>query len=137
PVSSLVLALVVTTMLAGACTTASSGGAAPAGQPGAPAQQTTPSRLALALEGEPASLGSKFETLVGADEIKWITNSPLTYADDRGAPHPRLAVDLPAQDSGTWVVNPDGSMTTRWTIRPNAVWHDGQPVTSNDFVFGL
>ena len=137
PISSLLLAFTVATMLTSACTTSSSGSAASATQSAAGDQPSRSSRLALALEGEPASLGGKFETLVGADEVKWLTNSPLAYQDDKAASHPRLAAELPSQDKGTWVVNPDGTMSTRWTIRPNALWHDGQPVTSDDFVFAL
>jgi peptide/nickel transport system substrate-binding protein len=32
-------------------------------------------------------------------------------------------------------VNPDGTMDTIWTIRPNVKWHDGTPFTSEDLVF--
>src|SRR5439155_17431673 len=35
----------------------------------------------------------------------------------------------------SWQVFPDGTMQTAYTLRPNLTWHDGQPLTSDDFVF--
>ena len=55
--------------------------------------------------------------------------------DSRGGLQPRLAAELPSQDRGTWRINADGTMATTWKIRPNALWHDGQPVRAQDFIF--
>src|SRR5439155_14505785 len=32
-------------------------------------------------------------------------------------------------------VFPDGTMQTTYTLRPNLTWHDGEPLTADDFVF--
>ncbi|MEA2641605.1 MAG: peptide/nickel transport system substrate-binding protein, partial [Chloroflexota bacterium] len=34
-------------------------------------------------------------------------------------------------------VNPDGTMDVTWSLRPDVRWHDGTPLTADDFVFGL
>jgi peptide/nickel transport system substrate-binding protein len=35
----------------------------------------------------------------------------------------------------SWKVFPDGSMDTTYVLRPGLTWHDGAPLTANDFVF--
>jgi len=75
----------------------------------------------------------------GAAEIdfSFLANSPLAVLDPTGHFQPLLATELPSLERGTWVVRPDGTMQTTWTIRPQARWHDGQPVTVQDFIFAL
>ena len=46
--------------------------------------------------------------------------------DDRGLPQGDLVE--------TWGISKDGK-TYYFSIRPNANWHDGQPVTSDDILF--
>src|SRR4051794_15457102 len=70
-------------------------------------------------------------------DASYLVNSPLVVLDAKGASIPRLAAELPSRDNGSWVVNDDGTMATTWKIRPNAVWHDGTPITSKDFAFAL
>jgi len=48
--------------------------------------------------------------------------------DERGIPQPDLAQ--------AWGMAPDGTIYN-FTIRPNAVWHDGEPVTSDDVIFTI
>jgi peptide/nickel transport system substrate-binding protein len=52
--------------------------------------------------------------------------SGLVRFDERGMPHADLA--------DSWGVSQDGTIYN-FTIRPNAVWHDGTPVTSDDVIF--
>ena len=52
--------------------------------------------------------------------------SGLVRFDERGTPHADLA--------DSWGVSQDGTIYN-FTIRPNAVWHDGLPVTSDDVIF--
>jgi peptide/nickel transport system substrate-binding protein len=47
-----------------------------------------------------------------------------------------LAEDKPSLERGTWVLNADGTMVTRYTMRPNIKWHDGTPFSTKDFAFG-
>jgi peptide/nickel transport system substrate-binding protein len=60
----------------------------------------------------------------------------LATFDHRGEVLPQLAVELPSQAKGTWVVRPDGTMQTRYNLRQDVTWHDGTPLTARDFVFG-
>ena len=48
---------------------------------------------------------------------------------------PYLAESLPQLDSNTWKVFPDGTMETTYRLKPNLVWHDGRPLTADDFTF--
>jgi peptide/nickel transport system substrate-binding protein len=52
----------------------------------------------------------------------------LVRFDERGLPRADLAE--------AWGVAPDGTIYN-FTIRPNAVWHDGMPVTSDDVIFTI
>ena len=54
--------------------------------------------------------------------------SGLVRFDERGLPHADLAE--------SWGVSQDGTIYN-FTIRPNAVWHDGTPVTSDDVIFTI
>jgi len=64
-----------------------------------------------------------------------IFNATLVLADERGRPSPYLAESLPQLNTDTWRIFPDGTMETTYRLRPNAVWHDGQPLTAEDFTF--
>jgi peptide/nickel transport system substrate-binding protein len=75
-------------------------------------------------------------TAGGAQNTKWLVARTLTQIDGRGIVQPELAVSVPSVENGDWRINPDGTMEQTWTIRPNARWHDGQPVTADDFVMG-
>ena len=54
--------------------------------------------------------------------------SGLIRFDSRGLPQPDLAESWGASSDGT---------TYNFSIRPNAVWHDGQPVTTDDVFFTI
>lgn len=54
--------------------------------------------------------------------------SGLLRFDEHGLPQKDLAEG--------WGVMPDGTVYN-FTIRPNAVWHDGEPVTSDDVIFTI
>jgi len=84
---------------------------------------------------EPENLNPKMITGSGVGEFMWVFNSFLTYYDFQGNSHPMLAATVPSRDRGDWVVNPDGTMVTIYRLRPNARWHDGAPITAQDFVF--
>lgn len=100
--------------------------------------QAAPSRVTIVIGAEIDSLATKFEggNTYGS-EFHFMTNSPLALRNAQGVASPLLAAELPSQDAGTWTARPDGTMQTIWKIKPNATWHDGQPVTSRDFAFAL
>lgn len=64
-------------------------------------------------------------------------NAMLDFIDEKEVPHPYLADALPSPTTDTWRVLPDGRMETVHRLRPNLAWHDGVPLSVDDFVFGL
>jgi len=48
---------------------------------------------------------------------------------------PDVVTELPSFDNGGLVENPDGTVTVRLEIRPEAVWEDGVPISGDDFAF--
>jgi len=50
---------------------------------------------------------------------------------------PELVTELPTVANGGVVLNDDGTMTVKYTIRDEAVWEDGVPISGDDFQFTL
>ncbi len=50
---------------------------------------------------------------------------------------PELVTELPTLENGGVTVNDDGTMTVNYTIREEAVWSDGTPISGDDFQFTL
>ncbi len=61
-------------------------------------------------------------------DINRLIFSGLIRFDSHGMPQPDLAE--------AWGTSPDGVLYN-FSIRPNAVWHDGQPVTTDDVIFTI
>jgi len=91
------------------------------------------------VRGEPPSLAARpLTTFSGAlAGGKYPFNATLDYADDRGTAQPLLAETLPRLETDTWQVFPDGTMETRYRLRPDLRWHDGNPLLASDFAFGF
>jgi len=114
----------------------SQGGGQVSGDPAAPRQ---PKRLTLGILQEPRTW-APWETTTtagGANQVAFIMKRTLTTQNDQGQLQPDLAVSLPSLERGDWRINPDDTMEQTWKINPNAKWHDGQPVTAEDFVLGF
>jgi peptide/nickel transport system substrate-binding protein len=80
-----------------------------------------------ALIGSFGRLNPLFDQYNPADrDVDQLLFSGLIRFDDRGNPHPDLA--------DSWGISQDGTVYN-FSIRPNAVWHDGKPVTSDDIIF--
>ncbi len=105
-------------------------------------QQSSPVTGGLILQ-QPEQGGVYTEALVGslgrlnplldwnntADrDVDRLLFSGLVRFDERGLPHADLAE--------SWGVSQDGTIYN-FTIRPNAVWHDGVPVTSDDVIYTI
>ena len=103
--------------------------------------QQAPSLLPEAAPVQPVSGGVYTEALLGAPgrlnplldyhnqadrDIDRLIYSGLITFDERGVPQADLAE--------SWGISQDGTIYN-FSIRPNAVWHDGKPVTSEDIVF--
>ena len=50
---------------------------------------------------------------------------------------PELVTELPTVANGGVVINADNTMTVRYTIRDEAVWSDGTPISGDDIQFTL
>jgi len=69
--------------------------------------------------------------------IPWrLFNALPVLVAAHGEALPELLASLPSLDSGSWQVYPDGTMQTTYALRPNLTWHDGEPFTADDMVFG-
>src|SRR6266511_3254713 len=120
-------------------------GCAPAGGPaagGAPGGGTAPRAtrpLTFALRVEPIFLTTK-GLRTSAATISTTTrlfNAGLAYLDESSQFHPYVAEELPKLDTDTWRVFPDGRMETIYRLKPGLTWHDGAPLTSEDYAFAL
>lgn len=82
-----------------------------------------------ALVGSMGRLNPMLDWNNSADrDVNRLIFSSLVRFDSRGLPQPDLAE--------SWGVSADGTVYN-FTIRPNALWHDGQPVTSDDVIFTI
>jgi ABC-type transport system substrate-binding protein len=70
----------------------------------------------------------------GLDAVEDLVSVGLAIMNDHGRLEPRLGEAVPTLENGLWTLFADGRMQTIWKIRPGAVWHDGTPVTGEDFV---
>ena len=59
----------------------------------------------------------------------------LDHTDDLDNPYPVLAEGVPRLNTDTWRVLPDGRMETIYHLRPNLSWHDGAPLSAEDYIF--
>jgi peptide/nickel transport system substrate-binding protein len=62
-------------------------------------------------------------------------NASIAMVDGAGDLRPYLAEALPSLNTDSWRLLPDGRMETTFKLRPNLKWHDGAPLTADDFVF--
>jgi len=88
-----------------------------------------PLGISINLSGEPPILDSSKTTSNAAFTLINAFHEGLYRTDRAGRVVPGLAEALPA-------VSADGLVYTM-TIRPNAVWADGRPVTADDFVYAF
>ena len=92
-----------------------------------------PTLLTLAVPSEPTGMSDKIYQ--AASNLDNLFQANLMYLDDRDVAQPLLALRAPSQADGSWLVYPDGTMRTTYTLKPDLKWQDGQPLTADDFVF--
>jgi peptide/nickel transport system substrate-binding protein len=99
------------------------------------AGQTAPQQaLIMLVRIEPRTLADRVSVGSGRT-AQDVVNAGLTYRDTQGLPQPYLVEELPRLGTDSWRVSPDGRMETVYRLRPGLVWHDGAPLTADDFVF--
>src|SRR5689334_6749293 len=91
-------------------------------------------RVVAAIRSAPVSLDPQRtqrpdNTVRGLGAVEELLHAGLTTVKDDSVRIPLLAQDVPSLENGLWKVFPDGRMEITWTIRPNARWQDGTPVT--------
>jgi peptide/nickel transport system substrate-binding protein len=94
--------------------------------------------LIIAIAREPSSVADKTLRRTGSGiglDTSRPFNAGLVMRDDRDEPHPYLIRALPRLGTDDWRVFPDGRMETTYRLRPGLTWHDGAPLTAEDFVF--
>jgi peptide/nickel transport system substrate-binding protein len=105
-------------------------------QGSAPSAQSGPKTLRLAMDFEPRDFLLPARRGTSGGEFLAIADAQLTVFDSKGDAIPRLAAEVPSIEKGTWRVAPDGTMQVTWKLRPGVTWHDGRPLTTDDFLFG-
>src|SRR5829696_5480615 len=135
-VRPLLLLVVALTACAPTSRPADQTSAAPApAQPSAPSTANANRPLNLAVKYEVNDLFPKRTGGASSAYTKRAFNAALALVDSDAAARPYLAEALPQLNTDTWQVNADGTMETTYVLRPNLTWHDGTPLTSEDFVF--
>lgn len=77
---------------------------------------------------------------ISKGNVLGLLNIALTYFDYDGLLHPGLATEIPTVENGRLKLfrDTDGKVVRQevlWTIREDAYWSDGRPITSDDAVF--
>ncbi|MDP2339446.1 MAG: peptide ABC transporter substrate-binding protein [Deltaproteobacteria bacterium] len=96
---------------------------------------TTPSRLSFGITSEPPSLCPLFSDSAATAEVQGLLFRELVRSTPAGR-EPDLAAAIPTLGHGANVAA-DGTLVVDWTLRADALWQDGTPVTSNDVVAGF
>src|SRR5437588_5696563 len=73
----------------------------------------------------------------GVEAVQDMVGAGLTLQTPEGQRQAELAEAVPTIENGLWKVAADGTMDVTWHIRPNTMWHDGTPFTSDDLLFTL
>src|SRR4051794_14892405 len=131
--------LVVTALLAGGCgAQGSPEGSRPSASRGSASAPAQPKVIVVGIMQEPTSWAPFVVNTSAGGTLQppVLITRTLTVVNNQGVPQAELAIAIPTLDGADWKVNPDGSMDQTWKVRPEALWHDGQPITAEDYVFG-
>ena len=107
-----------------------------------PASSSGPKRLVMSIFADPAGMHQELTNRVigsvpGLADLHQILHAGLSTQDDREVYRPVLAEAIPSVENGLWMVEPDGQMATTWQVKPNVLWHDGTPFTTEDLAFAV
>jgi peptide/nickel transport system substrate-binding protein len=101
------------------------------------AESVAPKVMRMGMLIEPSSGLALFGGSSGMQEYPVTFHAGLTFYDGNGVGQPQLATKIPRIEDGDWQLFPDGRMEVTWKLRPGLRWHDGAPLTADDFVFGM
>lgn len=112
------------------------------GMDGATSEQATPPKtMTIVISRESTELQEDIPGAAsksGSSDIFQIAHDGLVVRNPQTFAHePRLAIETPSVERGTWRVSVDGTMAITWKIHPNVLWHDGTPFTSADLLFAF
>jgi len=95
-------------------------------------------RIGLQADREPPSPALFGSSGSGSSSLEYFFtfHGSLTVYDPSGTPIAQLAQKVPSLQDGDWRILPEGGMEVTWKIKPNLVWHDGQPLVADDFILG-
>jgi peptide/nickel transport system substrate-binding protein len=92
------------------------------------------STLAIVLRVEPVGMTDSASSLNRISLA--LFSAYLAQKDNKELPYPVLAEAVPQLNTDTWRILPDGKMETTFRLRSGLTWHDGHPLTAEDFAFG-
>jgi peptide/nickel transport system substrate-binding protein len=99
----------------------------------------TPKKITIAVVANVSTLVDRMSAggvgIPGLTDLEKLISPGLAIFDDRGGLRPLFVEAAPSIENGLWISLPDGRMQTTWKVKPNALWHDGTPLTSADVVF--
>src|ERR1051325_8193980 len=135
--SKSIAAALLMILLAAACAspTPSSGKASEGGSKATAAGDSAGRLLTMVTRYEVTHLIPKARTTANPATAKRPFNASLIITDSNGNSRPYLAEAQPQLNTDAWQVFPDGHMQTTYPLRRNLTWHDGEPLTADDFVF--
>jgi peptide/nickel transport system substrate-binding protein len=111
--------------------------ASPTVAAGTPPPQPQPvggrDQVVIGMAQEPGTLSPLFAEMAASFSIIGTLFTADVQRDNLWRAFPQGAVSIPNLKAGTWRVIGD-SMTLSWKIKPRR-WHDGRPVTCDDYVF--
>jgi peptide/nickel transport system substrate-binding protein len=88
--------------------------------------QTRGGTAVIAVPSDPGHLNPAISTSAPVQQVAASLFNGLVSLDQAGTPQPDLA--------RSWTIAPDG-LSVSFTLVPDALWHDGRPVTSADVKF--
>lgn len=93
--------------------------------------------VTIGADQQPACLNNKIVcgTMAATSEITGPLYDELITINKEGVYAPKMATRIPSTANGDVVETPDGGMTVKISVVPQARWSDGRPVTCEDLVF--